>query len=468
LPAASASVINGCVNERAGEITVLLADDNVLVREGARALLAGEPDLRVVGVAADFDELVSAAEALRPQVVVTDIRMPPSFQDEGIEAAKLIRKSHPGTGVVVLSQYHEPEYAISLLGEGSTGYAYLLKDRIADGNRLARAVREVAIGGSMLDPEIVTGLVTPIRDDADLTPDEDALLEELASGRPVKAMAASRETTPEAVNDACEALFLRLAHGASAGRTGALRRLRMLQQAIATREEQGETLSRLLPTGVADVLRADPSALDGTTRLEVTVLMSDIRGYSGIAERGDPTVLAGQLNEHRQEMNAAVHEEGGTVMQYAGDSVMAVFGAPLPQDDHAQRALRAAVAMHRRQAAVDATWQERGLPPFGLGIGVSTGEVAAAMVGSHERVEYTVVGDVVNLSARLQDLARPAGNTVISEATRVAAEAMVDVEPLGERLVKGRDTPVVVHRLLALTATIDNTLDDGITTGRMS
>ena len=123
--------------------------------------------------------------------MVTDIRMPPTFQDEGIEAAKLIRKRHPGTGIVILSQYDEPDYAISLLREGAAGYAYLLKDRVADGNRLARAIREVATGGSMLDPEIVASLVTPVRDDADLTAEEDALLHQVAEGRPVKAIAAS-------------------------------------------------------------------------------------------------------------------------------------------------------------------------------------------------------------------------------------------------------------------------------------
>jgi adenylate cyclase len=124
-----------------GNITVFLADDNVLVREGVRALLNLESDLEIVGVAADYDELVQGAFETIPQVLVTDIRMPPSFQDEGIEAAKEVRKRNPGTGVVILSQYDDPEYAISLLSEGAAGYAYLLKDRISDGNSLSRAIR---------------------------------------------------------------------------------------------------------------------------------------------------------------------------------------------------------------------------------------------------------------------------------------------------------------------------------------
>jgi class 3 adenylate cyclase/ActR/RegA family two-component response regulator len=439
-------------DEPDGAITVVLADDNLLVREGVRALLRLERDLHVVGTAADFDELLAAADAARPHVLVTDIRMPPTFQDEGIEAAKLVRKRYPGTGIVVLSQYDEPEYAISLLREGAAGYAYLLKDRVADGDRLARAIREVATGGSMLDPEIVTALVTPVRSSADLTADEEELLHEIAEGRPVKAIAASRGTTPETANAATEDLFLKLARGASDGQESALRRLRLLQQAILEREEQGETLSRFLPGGLAEKLRADPQARRRTERMTVTVLMSDVRGYSAIAERTDLTVLAGQLDEHRREMNAAILAEDGTVMQYVGDAVMAVFGAPFPQDDHAVRALRAAEAMHRRQADINRSWQRRGLDQFGLGIGLSTGEVAAALLGSDERLEYTMVGDTVNLAQRLQDLARPAGSTVLSEATRQAACAAgkaVAVDTLGAQLVKGRESPVTAHRLLA-------------------
>ncbi|MET0880039.1 MAG: response regulator transcription factor, partial [Acidimicrobiales bacterium] len=158
------------------QITVFLADDNLLVREGVRALLNLAPDLEVVGTAEDYDSLVAGATEAHPDVVVTDIRMPPGFQDEGIAAAKEVRKRHPGTGVVILSQYDDPEYAISLLDEGSAGYGYLLKDRVGDGNRLVDAIREVATGGSVLDPEIVEALVAPARDEGELSWQEDALL----------------------------------------------------------------------------------------------------------------------------------------------------------------------------------------------------------------------------------------------------------------------------------------------------
>ena len=186
------------------------------------------------------------------------------------------------------------------------GYAYLLKDRVAEGDQLARAIREVATGGSMLDPVIVSALVNPVRTAASLTPDDDALLTLVAQGKPIKAIAAARHTTPAAVADDVERLWVRLAEGVSSGADGALKRLRRLHEAIVEREEQGESLGRLLPGGVAEKLLQEGRGIGDTERLEVTVLMSDIRGYSTIAERADPSALAAQLNTHRAEMNRAI------------------------------------------------------------------------------------------------------------------------------------------------------------------
>ncbi|MEO6797119.1 MAG: adenylate/guanylate cyclase domain-containing protein [Candidatus Dormibacter sp.] len=430
-------------------ITVFLADDNLIVREGVRALLGMAADIEVVGVAGDYEGLVSGAEAAAPQVVVTDIRMPPTFQREGIEAAKQVRKRHPGTGIVILSQYDEPDLAIALLSEGAAGYAYLLKDRVAEGDQLVRAIREVTTGGSMLDPKIVQALVQPASQGTDLNPDEEDLLQMLAEGRPIKAIAVARKTTPADISDSLEKLFLKLAQGASAGRAGALRRLKLLHQAIVDREEQGESLSRLLPTGIAEKLRREGRRIGETETLSVTVLMSDIRGYSTIAEDADPTVLAHQLNEHRAEMNRAVLDEGGTVMQFVGDSVMAVFGAPLPQEDHAARALSAARMMHEGQARVNARWAAERLPPFHLGIGLSTGQVAAALLGSEERIEYSCVGDAVNLCQRLQQFAT-GGETILSEPTYQALGNPTVAEALPPALVKGRHAPVQAYRIAAL------------------
>jgi len=431
---------------KSAAITVFLADDNLIVREGVRALVALEEDLAVVGTAADYDELVARASQLAPQVVVTDIRMPPSFSQEGIEAAHEIRKRHPGTGIVVLSQFDDPEYAISLLGEGSAGYAYLLKDRVAEGDQLARAVRAVAGGGSVLDPVIVGAMVHPVTRTGELTPAQEELLHLVAEGRPIKAIAAALSTTPAAAADAVEKLFRRIAEDASSGGQSSLRRLRSLYDAIVNREEQGETLSRLLPGGVAQMLREQGCQLGETRDLVVSVLMSDIRGYSTIAEKANPSALARQLNVHRAEMNKAIVGFSGTVMQFVGDAVMAVFGAPVPLPDHPSRAVAAAQAMHEAQARVNDHWRDEGLPTFGLGIGITTGPVAAALLGSEEHLEYTLVGDTVNLAQRLQQWAEP-GETVLSETTYTALPGPPAGQLIPPALVKGRGAPVGAWRL---------------------
>ena len=430
-----------------GTIDVLLADDNLIVREGVRALIERHADLRVVGVAADYDEVVQGAITCEPHVLVTDIRMPPSFSREGIDAAKEVRKRHPGTGVIILSQYDDPEYAVSLLSEGSAGYGYLLKDHIAEGDQLVDAIRAVATGGTALDPAIVEALVRPVTSHGGLSPAEEELLSMVAEGKPIKAIAAARHLPAEAVDAEVEAVFVKLAEGVSAGTQGALQRLRLLHKAIVDREEQGETLSRLLPGGLAEKLRRDGRHIGETERVEVTVLMSDIRAYSTIAEHADPSQLAGQLNVHRAAMNDAILGENGTVMQFVGDAVMAVFGAPFAQEDHADRAVAAALAMHAKQSVINIRWETEGLPAFGLGLGLSTGDAAAALLGSEERLEYTLVGDTVNLSQRLQQLA-DAGETVLSEGTLTALHASATTTALPPQLVKGRDTPVVAYKLI--------------------
>ncbi len=432
-------------------IDVFLADDQVVVREGVKALIERNADLRVVGVAADYDGVGSGCKGTEPQVLVTDVRMPPSFRREGIDAAKEVRSRFPGTGVVILSQYDDPEYAVSLLAEGSAGYGYLLKDRVAEGTQLADAIRAVATGGTALDPQIVEALVRPVLTPGGLSSAEEALLSLIAEGRTIKAIAAIRKVPPSVIDAEVEAVFVKLATGVSAGDHTALNRLRLLHQAIVDREEQGETLSRLLPSGLASKLRnASDVRIGETEKVFVTVLMSDIRSYSTIAEHADPSELASQLNTHRAAMNRAILGEGGTVMQFVGDAVMAVFGAPFSQEDHADRAVAAAAGMHALQADINASWRAVGLPEFGLGIGLSTGPAAAALLGSEERLEYTLVGDTVNLAQRLQQFAS-AGETVLSAATRDVLSVPVPVAELPAQLVKGRETPVVAFKIGQMT-----------------
>ena len=431
-------------------ISVFLADDSAIIREGVRAMLARDPDVDVVGVAEDYDSLVAGAAELHPDVVVSDIRMPPHFQREGIDAVKEIRKIHPGTGVVILSQYDDPEYAVSLLSEGSAGYAYLLKDRIAEGDQLARAIREVATGGSMLDPVIVSALDEPRAPHrraerarrraalADRRRPDDQGDRVGGADDPRRRGGPGRAAVHPARRPRCQ----RVRRGRSIACGGCTRR-------SSSARSRARRSAACCPPVSPSKLLAEGRDIGETERLEVTVLMSDVRGYTSIAEHADPVVLAGQLNRHRAEMNRAVLGAGGTVMQYVGDAVMAVFGAPVACSDHAERALAAAEAMHRAQHAVNEEWLAEGRAPFGLGIGLSTGVVAAALLGSEERVEYTLVGDAVNLCQRLQQFADP-GETVLSEATVARLGSLpAGAEQLEPQLVKGRDTPVVAYRVRA-------------------
>jgi DNA-binding NarL/FixJ family response regulator len=167
-------------------LRVVFADDNYLAREGVSALLAEGEGIEVVGTATDLDSLMRSVAGNLPDVVLTDIRMPPTQTNEGILAAKRIRAEHPGVGVVVLSQYVEEDYAFSLLAEGAAGVGYLLKERVGDLDELARALHEVARGGSVLDPLVVEALLARRGTDAPLlglTERERAVLHEMATGR---------------------------------------------------------------------------------------------------------------------------------------------------------------------------------------------------------------------------------------------------------------------------------------------
>lgn len=168
-------------------LRVVLAEDSVLLREGVRALVDGHLDVEIVATCEDYDQLLAAVEERAPDVVVTDIRMPPTGTDEGIRAAEVLREEHPDVGVVVLSQYADPGYARVLFEHGSAGRAYLLKERLAEVDELVDAIRLVAEGGSAVDPRIVETLVEARRSSGSLlerlTPRELEVLEQMASGR---------------------------------------------------------------------------------------------------------------------------------------------------------------------------------------------------------------------------------------------------------------------------------------------
>lgn len=196
-------------------LRIVIAEDSLLVREGVRGVLDSQPDFEVVGLCEDFDGLIAAADEHHPDVVVTDVRMPPDQTDEGIRAALQLRTSHPTIGVVVLSQYAEPAYALPLLADGSDGRAYLLKERVSEPAQLAEAVRAVASGGSVIDPKVVEVLVTagssrPKSSLEHLTPRELEVLAQIAQGKNNAAVAASLFLTERAVEKHINALFAKL------------------------------------------------------------------------------------------------------------------------------------------------------------------------------------------------------------------------------------------------------------------
>ena len=196
-------------------IRLVLADDHYLVREGVRRLLESEPEFEVAAVCSDLGSLLEAVEEHEPDVVVTDIRMPPGGVDEGIQAAERLRKTHPAVGVVVLSQYANPSYALALLEHGSEGRAYLLKERVEDLKQLVAAIQAVAAGGSVVDPKVVEALVAESGRDEhsplnQLTPRERDVLREMAEGKNNVAIADALFLTERSVEKVIHSIFLKL------------------------------------------------------------------------------------------------------------------------------------------------------------------------------------------------------------------------------------------------------------------
>jgi DNA-binding NarL/FixJ family response regulator len=196
-------------------IRLVLAEDQYLVREALRRLLETRDDFEVVAVCEDLHSLLAAVEAERPDVVVTDIRMPPGNTDEGIQAATRLRETRPEVGVVVLSQYATPSYVLALLEGGSERRAYLLKERVSDLDQLVAAIRAVADGGSVMDPKVVETLVaenargeeSPLNE---LTPRERDVLREMAEGKNNAAIAEALVLTERSVEKVIHSIFLKL------------------------------------------------------------------------------------------------------------------------------------------------------------------------------------------------------------------------------------------------------------------
>jgi DNA-binding NarL/FixJ family response regulator len=196
-------------------IRLVLADDHFLLREGVAALIATEDELELVATCSDFDSALAAVDEHHPDVLLTDIRMPPTGTDEGVRLAARLRTTHPDVGVVVLSQFVEPSYALDLLADGSARRAYLLKERVSEIDDLVDAVRAVAQGGSWIDPRVVEALVTTRSGPSDsplrhLTPRELEVLAQIATGKNNAAIAKTLVLSGRAVEKHINSIFSKL------------------------------------------------------------------------------------------------------------------------------------------------------------------------------------------------------------------------------------------------------------------
>ncbi len=207
--------------------------------------------------------------------------------------------------------------------------------------------------------------------------------------------------------------------------------------------------SRYVSKDVYDQLVADPSlAALGGARRHMTVLFSDVRGFTAMSEQGSPEQVVAQLNQYFSRMVSVVFEHRGTVDKFVGDMVMALYGAPLDDHDHAEHAMQTALAMAKALGELNAEWQSQGRPTLDIGIGINTGEMVAGNIGSDTIMSYTVIGDAVNLGARLESLNKDYGTRIIiSEATRSRLKGRYDIHPLGDVIVKGKSKPVAIFEV---------------------
>jgi len=196
-------------------------------------------------------------------------------------------------------------------------------------------------------------------------------------------------------------------------------------------------------------LTAHPELAElGGKRREMSVLFSDIRGFTTVTEKGNPEELVAQLNEYFSRMVDVVFLHKGTVDKFVGDMVMALYGAPLDDVDHAEHAVRTAIDMVRELGLLNQRWAERGMAQLDIGVGINSGDMIAGNIGSSSIMSYTVIGDNVNLGSRLESLNKDyKTRIIISDATRTRLKGQYDIRPLGDVVVKGKTRPVAIFEV---------------------
>lgn len=220
-----------------------------------------------------------------------------------------------------------------------------------------------------------------------------------------------------------------------------------MNEGLKERDFIKETFGKYVAQEVRDEVLSGRVPLDGEMK-EVTILFADLRDFTPMTESHEPKLVVKIMNSYFEEMAAAIHQEGGLVLQFLGDEIYAVFGAPISRADHPERASRAAIAMNQRLVEVNKRFSGQGWPTLRHGIGIHTGEAVAANIGSPDRLSYLLVGDTVNLASRLQGLTKDMGEEIIiSEATRVRLQDNFQLRRLTASKVKGKNEPVEIFAL---------------------
>lgn len=359
-----------------------MAEDSPLLRAGLAQLLSADPGVDLLAVAADLDELLAAVDEHRPDVVLSDVRMPPTGTDEGVRAAEQLRLAHPGVGVLLLSQYDEPACARRLLEAGASGRGYLLKDRVAEPAQLVAALRTVATGGSVVDPVVVDGLLRRRDEARQMTSVQRQVLLEMAKGNDEASIARLLGVPPAAITAEVASLTVLLGVADVAG------------------------------VGAASAVLSELLAVPAFGGRLATVVFTDIVGSTEVLGKVGDVAWEQLLRQHDAQTAEQVLRRGGSVTSRAGDGMLALFPS-------AASAVQAAHAMVEQVSRL-------GLQ---LRVGLHAGEVQVDRNGAS--------GIAIHVGARVLDACGPGQVLMTSTVADLLAGSSVEVVERGRQALRG-------------------------------